>query len=129
MTFFLVVTLNGLTLAALYFLAASGFTLIFGLMRTVNMAHGSLLLLGGYVGFEVARLTGVWTLGIAAGGLASALVGALIQRGILGRFQGDELRQTLASIALSIIMADLMLWYWGGITYQVDLPQALAGGL
>ncbi|SMP35499.1 branched-chain amino acid ABC transporter permease [Shimia sagamensis] len=128
MTFFLIVTLNGLTLAALYFLAASGFTLIFGLMRTVNMAHGALLLLGGYVGFEVARATGVWPLGILGGGLAAAFGGALIQFGILGRFQGDELRQTLASIAISIIMADLMLWYWGGITYQVALPDALAGG-
>ncbi len=128
MTFFLIVTLNGLTLAALYFLAASGFTLIFGLMRTVNMAHGALLLLGGYVGFEVAKTTDIWPLGILGGGLAAAFVGAMIQFGILGRFQGDELRQTLASIALSIIMADLMLWYWGGITYQVALPDALAGG-
>lgn len=128
MTFFLIVTLNGLTLAALYFLAASGFTLIFGLMRIVNMAHGALLLFGGYVGFEVAKATGVWSLGILGGGIAAAFAGALIQFCILGRFQGDELRQTLASIALSIIMADLMLWYWGGITYQVTLPDALAGG-
>lgn len=128
MTFFLIVTLNGLTLAALYFLAASGFTLIFGLMRIVNMAHGALLLFGGYVGFEVAKATGVWSLGILGGGVAAAFAGALIQFCILGRFQGDELRQTLASIALSIIMADLMLWYWGGITYQVTLPDALAGG-
>lgn len=128
MTFFLIVTLNGLTLAALYFLAASGFTLIFGLMRTVNMAHGALILLGGYVGFQVVDTTGLWFLGVACGGLASAFAGALIQFGVLGRIQGDELRQTLASIALSVIFADLMLWYWGGITYQVELPDALAGG-
>ncbi len=128
MTFFLIVTLNGLTLAALYFLAASGFTLIFGLMRTVNMAHGALLLLGGYVGFEVAKASGLWPLGILGGGLAAAFAGGLVQFGILGRLQGDELRQTLASIALSIIMADLMLWYWGGITYQIALPDALADG-
>jgi branched-chain amino acid transport system permease protein len=129
MTFFFVVTLNGLTLAALYFLAASGFTLIFGLMRTVNMAHGALLLLGGYVGFGVVELTDIWALGILAGGLAAAFAGALIQYGVLGRMQGDELRQTLASIAISIVMADLMLWYWGGITYQVTTPDSLAGGV
>ncbi len=128
MTFFLVVTLNGLTLAALYFLAASGFTLIFGLMRTVNMAHGALILLGGYVGYQIVDTTGIWTLGVLGGGLASAFAGGLVQAGILGRIQGDELRQTLASIAVSIVMADLMLWHWGGLTYQVELPEALAGG-
>lgn len=51
--FFLNVTLNGLTLAALYFIVTSGFSLIFGLMRTVNMAHGSLYMVGAYVGFAV----------------------------------------------------------------------------
>lgn len=128
MTLFLIVTLNGLTLAALYFLVASGFSLIFGLMRTVNMAHGALLLLGGYVGFTVADLSGSWVLGLVFGGLAAAFAGAVVQAGVLGWMQGDELRQTLASIAISIIMADLMLWYWGGITYQVELPEALSGG-
>jgi branched-chain amino acid transport system permease protein len=128
MTLFLIVTLNGLTLAALYFLAASGFSLIFGLMRTVNMAHGALLLLGGYVGYSIVDATGSWGLGVIGGGLAAALAGAIVQAGILGWMQGDELRQTLASIAISIILADLMLWYWGGLTYQVELPDALAGG-
>ncbi|MDA5557792.1 branched-chain amino acid ABC transporter permease [Shimia sp. MMG029] len=128
MTLFLIVTLNGLTLAALYFLAASGFSLIFGLMRTVNMAHGALLLLGGYVGYSIVDVTGSWGLGVLGGGLSAALAGALVQAGVLGWMQGDELRQTLASIAISIIMADLMLWYWGGLTYQVALPEALAGG-
>lgn len=128
MTLFFIVTLNGLTLAALYFLAASGFSLIFGLMRTVNMAHGALLLLGGYVGYNVVDITGSWSAGVFGGGLVAAFAGALIQAGVLGWMQGDELRQTLASIAISIIMADLMLWYWGGITYQVELPDVLAGG-
>lgn len=128
MTLFLIVTLNGLTLAALYFLTASGFSLIFGLMRTVNMAHGALLLLGGYVGYGVVEATGSWGLGVLGGGLAAGFAGAIIQFGVLGWMQGDELRQTLASIAISIIMADLMLWYWGGLTYQVELPEALSGG-
>lgn len=128
MTLFFIVTLNGLTLAALYFLAASGFSLIFGLMRTVNMAHGALLLLGGYVGFSVVEATGSWGLGVMGGGLAAALAGAIVQFGVLGWMQGDELRQTLASIAISIILADLMLWHWGGITYQVALPDMLSGG-
>lgn len=129
MTLFIIVTLNGLTLAALYFLAASGFSLIFGLMRTVNMAHGALLLFGGYVGWTVADATSLWALGVIAGGLAAALAGAIVQIGILGWMQGDELRQTLASIAISIILADLMLWIWGGNTYQVSTPDWLSGGM
>jgi len=129
MKFFFIVFFNGLTLAALYFIAACGFTLIFGLMRTVNMAHGVLLLLGGYVGYEIVELTGYWSVGIVAGGVSAAVVGAIMQTTILGRYQDDELRQTLITIAISIIMADLMLWGWGGLTYQIALPEMLQGGV
>ena len=64
---------NGVTVAGLYFLVASGFTLVFGLMRNVNLAHGSLYLLGAYIGYTVAQATGYWILGIAAGMLTMAL--------------------------------------------------------
>ena len=59
---FLNALFNGITLGALYFLVASGFTLIFGLMRNVNLAHGSLYMLGGYIGYIVASSTGFWLL-------------------------------------------------------------------
>lgn len=72
------------------------------------------------------RALGAWA--SWAVGLAAALAGAIVQFGVLGWMQGDELRQTLASIAISIILADLMLWHWGGITYQVALPDMLSGG-
>src|SRR5690349_10119263 len=71
---FLVTLLNGLTLGSLYFIVAAGFTLVFGLMRNVNLAHGSLYLLGGYVGFIVAEKTGWWLLAAAAGFAAAAVV-------------------------------------------------------
>src|SRR5919106_5531038 len=64
---FLITLLNGLSLAALYFIVAAGFTLVFGLMRNVNLAHGSLYLVGGYLGFIVAEQTGWWVLAVAAG--------------------------------------------------------------
>src|ERR1700758_5561397 len=66
---------NGVTLAGLYFLVASGFTLVFGLMRNVNLAHGSLYLLGAYLGYEVVQRTGIWPLGVAAGFIALGLIG------------------------------------------------------
>src|SRR5512141_2310774 len=80
---FVVTLLNGLTLASLYFIVASGFTLVFGLMRNVNLAHGSLYLLGGYIGYLVAEHTGWWFLALAAGFLGAAVVGLLLQVVIL----------------------------------------------
>ena len=121
--------LNGLTLAGLYFLVASGFTLVFGLMRNVNLAHGSLYLLGAYIGYEVATRTGYWLLGIAAGFLVLAVVGVLMQVFVFRRLEGDDLRQTLVTIGISIVAADLMLAVWGGTTYQISAPLWLEGAI
>lgn len=127
MTQFVVVGLNGLTLGALYFLVASGFTLIFGLMRTVNLAHGALYLFGGYLGWTVAERVGNWWAGILAGALGMALVGLAIQQGLLRRLVGQDLRETLVTIGLSIVMADLLLWHYGGLTYSFSPPDAIYG--
>jgi len=126
-TDFLTVGLNGLTLAALYFIVASGFTLIFGLMRTTNMAHGSLYLLGAYIGWTVADATGNWWLGVAAGSLGVGLAGVAIHVGMLARMAGQDLRQALVTIGLSIIFADLLLARYGGLTYQFRPPDLIAG--
>lgn len=123
---FAIVTLNGLTLASLYFIVASGFSLIFGLMRVVNMAHGSLYLLGAYVGFEVSETSGSWLLGILAAGVVVAAAGAALQVSILSWMQGQDLRQALATIGVSIVAADLMLAQWGGSAYQISLPDAVS---
>ena len=120
---------NGVTLAGLYFLVASGFTLVFGLMRNVNLAHGSLYLLGAYIGYEVAQRTGIWLLGVGAGSAAIAVVGLLMQVVIFRRLEGDELRQTLVTLGISIVAADLMLAIWTGITYQIGIPSWLDGAV
>jgi branched-chain amino acid transport system permease protein len=127
MKLFIMTILNGLTLAALYFLVASGFTLVFGLMRNVNLAHGSLYLLGAYIGFSIQELTSSWILGVAAGFLSMAIMGLLFQVCIFRRMEGQDLRQTMVSIGISIILADLMLALWGGTTYQFDIPDVLYG--
>jgi len=80
--------LNGLTLSALYFLVASGFTLVFGLMRNVNLAHGALFLLGAYVGFSVQAATGSWLVALAAGFAATAIAGLLMQLIIFRHMEG-----------------------------------------
>src|SRR5690348_8520814 len=78
---------NGVTLAGLYFLVASGFTLVFGLMRNVNLAHGTLYLLGAYIGYDVANWTGSWLLAVAAGFLGAAVAGVLMQVFIFRRME------------------------------------------
>jgi branched-chain amino acid transport system permease protein len=140
---FAVVTLNGLTLAALFFVVASGFTLIFGLMRVVNMAHGSLYLLGGYLALEMQdswfkeEETGLGLSLSGTGGtydLISWIVPLLIATGIIGVIgvliqqvflrwnQGQDLRQALITIALSVIFADQMLAAFGGIAKDIKTP-------
>jgi branched-chain amino acid transport system permease protein len=119
--------LNGLTLGGLYFLVASGFTLIFGLMRNVNLAHGSMYLLGAYIGYEVAEATGSWFLALVVAFVAIGFSGVLMQVLVFRRMEGDDLRQTLVTIAISIIAADIMLAIWTGTTYQFSPPEWLWG--
>jgi branched-chain amino acid transport system permease protein len=129
MKLFLLTFMNGLTLAALYFLVASGFTLVFGLMRNVNLAHGSLYLLGAYLGFSAIQWTGSWVLGVAAGFVGMAVAGLAMQLAIFRHMEGQDMRQTMVTIGLSIVLADIMLWIWSGNTYQFEAPEMLTGAM
>jgi branched-chain amino acid transport system permease protein len=124
---FLSALLNGITLGGLYFLVASGFTLIFGLMRNVNLAHGSLYLFGGYVGYGISAWTGSWVLSFIVAFVAVALIGIALQILVFRRMEGQDLRQTMVTIGLSIVFADLMLWAFGGDFYQIETPAWLYG--
>jgi branched-chain amino acid transport system permease protein len=144
---FVTVTLNGLSLSALYFVVASGFTLIFGLMRVVNMAHGTLYLLGGYLALNFQQKlfeddSGGLNLSLSAGGgggggeynliewiipLAMAVIiigvlGIAIQQLFLRWNQGQDLRQALITIAISVVAADQMLAAYGGIAKDIKAP-------
>lgn len=124
---FLNALFNGVTLGGLYFLVASGFTLIFGLMRNVNMAHGSLYLLGGYIGFIVADSTGYWLLAFPVAFILVGCFGVLLQIFVFQKMEGQDLRQTLVTIGISIVMADLMLWVFGGDFFNITPPSWLSG--
>jgi branched-chain amino acid transport system permease protein len=135
---FIVVGLNGLTLAGLYFVVSSGFTLIFGLMRVVNMAHGSLYMLAGFFAFELQeRLTGGeatsafgtsqaglgdWIIPLVVASVGVAAIGLLMQQVFLRWNQGQDLRQALITIAISIIIADQALSHFGGIAEALAEP-------
>jgi branched-chain amino acid transport system permease protein len=136
---FLITVLNGVTAAALYFVVASGFTLIFGLMRVVNMAHGALFLFGGYIALRIQRnlvgeggsfgLTSAqvnlthWILPTVIATLVIAAMGLAMQQVFLRWNQGQDLRQALITIAISIILADQMLAHFGGVAEDIAWPR------
>lgn len=135
---FILVGLNALTLAGLYFIVASGFTLIFGLARIVNMAHGSFYMLGGFFAFELQQtLTerdnessfGAWILAAIVASLAVGVIGIVVQQLFLSWNQGQELRQALITIAVSIIIADQTLGHFGGIADEIVAPSQFPGSV
>src|SRR3954462_6490743 len=124
---FILITLNGLTLAGLYFISASGLPLIFGLLRVTNLAHGALFLLGGYTALTFVQDAGLsWWLAAVLGMLASGIVGLVMHQLFLRWNQGQDLRQALITIACSLILADQMLAYFGGTATAIVPPEVLA---
>lgn len=121
--------LNGTTFAALLFVVASGFTLIFGLMRIVNLAHGTLYLFGGYVGLSAAMHTGSFFLAAIAGALSMALAGFILDRGLLRFGRNSDRRQVLLTLGAALMANDLALVIWGGDTFTVPVPEFLQGPL
>ena len=119
--------LNGISLGALLFLLASGFTLIFGLARVVNMAHGAFYLLGGYFGLTILRLTGSFWLALLAGGVGIIVVNYFIERYLLRRIGENHLAQVLLTVGLVYVIADIALFIWGGDSLSIP-PPAFARG-
>jgi branched-chain amino acid transport system permease protein len=127
MTSFAFLSLNGLTLAALLFIMASGLTLAFGLMRVVNLAHGAFYMLGGYVGVAIVDRTGSLLVGLVAGMAAGLLAGLTMERLLLARVRGIELSEALLTIAIGMVIADGLLAAFGGHPKSLAVPEALRG--
>jgi branched-chain amino acid transport system permease protein len=122
-------TINGISFAALLFLVASGFTLSFGLMRVVNMAHGAYYLLGGYIGLSVLKASGSFWLGVVAGGAAVIVLGYLVDRLLLRRTGDNHLAQVLLTVGLAFVIGDAALHVWGGDSLKVPTPAFLRGAV
>ncbi len=129
MTSALLQAINGVSFAALLFLLASGFTLSFGLMRVVNMAHGAYYLLGGYIGLTLAQRTGSFTIAVIGGGAAVVVFGFLVDRLLIRRTGENHLAQVLLTVGVAFVVGDVALAIWGGDNLKIPVPPFLRGAV
>ncbi len=119
---------NGLVLGLLLFLIAAGFSLIFGLMNVVNLAHGSFLLFGAYIGLTVIRATGNFWLALIVAPIVTGALGLVVEVTLLRKtYQRGHLIQVLLTLGLALIAADLMRWTFGAYVESIDAPALLDG--
>jgi branched-chain amino acid transport system permease protein len=122
--------LNGLQLGVMLFLIAAGLTLIFGVMGLINLAHGSLYMIGAFACAAVAAATGSFWLGLAASLAAAAAAGALMEVAIIRRlYERDHLDQVLATFALILILSEGTRWLFGSFPLYLDIPPLLQGAV
>jgi branched-chain amino acid transport system permease protein len=122
--------LNGLQFGVMLFLMAAGLTLIFGVMGLINLAHGSLYMVGAFAAAAVAGWTGSFLLALAASLAAAALFGALIELTVIRRlYARDHLDQVLATFALILIFSEATRWVFGSFPLFLNIPEALSGTL
>jgi len=123
--FWLIQAFNGISYGALLFLVGSGLSLIFGVMRIVNLAHGSYFLLGGYVALTVIWTTGSWVLAIPVAALAIGGVGLVMERVFLRPLGFDPLRQVLLTVGFAFLFQQAALDIWTGNNFDIDPPELL----
>ncbi|MES9960898.1 MAG: branched-chain amino acid ABC transporter permease [Sedimenticola sp.] len=128
MLLFIEQLLNGLQLGVMLFLMSAGLTLVFGIMQVINLAHGSLYMVGAYVAATVAQASDSFLLGLLAALPAAALVGMLMETVVLRRlYDRDHLDQVLATFGLILFFNELTRIIWGRQPLFMDVPQWLSG--
>jgi len=123
--FWILQVFNGISYGALLFLLAAGLSLIFGVMRIVNLAHGSYFLLGGYVALTVIWTTGSWALAIPVAALTVAVLGLVMERAFLRPLGFDPLRQVLLTVGFAFLFQQAALDIWGGDSLDIQPPEVL----
>lgn len=122
MTFWVVQTLNGISFGVLLFLLAAGLSLIYGLMKILNLTHGSFYLLGGYIGLIVVHKTGSFVFAVLVASCAIAFVGVIMERFFLRRVHLQELPQALLTFGFLFIFSDLATVIWGSNPQTMPKP-------
>jgi branched-chain amino acid transport system permease protein len=122
--------LNGLQFGVMLFLMAAGLTLIFGVMGLINLAHGSLYMVGAFACAAVAAATGSFWLGLAASLVAAAAAGAIVEVTVIRRlYDRGHLDQVLATYALILVFSEGARWVFGSFPLYLDIPPALRGAV
>ncbi|MFK8077768.1 MAG: branched-chain amino acid ABC transporter permease [Granulosicoccus sp.] len=122
--------LNGLQFGVMLFLMAAGLTLVFGVMGLINLAHGSLFMVGAFCAAWVSGVSGSFTFGLIAALAASAAAGALMEVVVIRRlYQRDHLDQVLATFALILIFSEGTRWVFGSFPLYLNIPEALSGSV
>lgn len=130
MSFVLIVEqiLNGLQLGVTLFLMSAGLTLIFGVMGLINLAHGSLYMVGAFAAATVAGAFGSFILALIAALAAAAIAGTIVEISVLRRlYRRDHLDQVLATFALILIFSEGTRWVFGSFPLYLDIPNYLQG--
>jgi branched-chain amino acid transport system permease protein len=121
--------LNGLTYSGLLFLVSSGFTVMFGLMRVLNLAHGAFYLWGSYLGLVVVGTTGSFLAGILVAAVAIAVLGLATEVALFRRVRGNPVAEVLLTLGLGFVLGDLALAFFGGNPEQIAVPEIISGSL
>lgn len=124
--------LNGLSYGLSLFLVAAGLSIIFGVLRVLNFAHGAFYMLGGYIAYAVVERVGMddggFWLAVLASGLALGLVAAGIERYLLRHlYDRDEIYQLLFTFALVLLIGDVVRAVWGTQALSISFPDSLRG--
>jgi branched-chain amino acid transport system permease protein len=123
----LVTGLNGLSYAFILFLLAAGFSLTFGVMGVLNLAHGALYMLGAYIGLQVIASLNAFWLAIIVSAVALAIFGFALYWLFLKRLYGRVPEQGVLTIGIAIMIANVVLWIWGPVAKIMQIPHALSG--
>ena len=127
---FLEQVLNGLQFGVMLFLMSAGLTLVFGVMGLINLAHGSLYMIGAFAAAAIASWTGSFWLGLVASLMAAAIAGVIVEIVIIRRlYKRDHLDQVLATFALILLFSEAMRWIFGAFPLFLDVPEILSGTL
>ncbi len=130
MSFLLLVEqlLNGLQLGVMLFLTAAGLTLVFGVMGLINLAHGSLFMIGAFAAAATSVATGSFVLAAIASVAAAVVMGALVEVTVIRRlYKRDHLDQVLATFALILVFSEATRWLFGSFPLYLNIPDYLAG--
>jgi branched-chain amino acid transport system permease protein len=122
--------LNGIQFGVMLFLMAAGLTLVFGVMGLINLAHGSLFMVGAFAAAWVSTASGSFAIGIVAALAAAAAAGALVEVIVLRRlYKRDHLDQVLATFALILVFSEGTRWVFGSFPMYLNIPEALSGSV